>query len=380
MNAKLKNGVFVFKGLMSFIYLIFGIVLLFLKSNTIPISESMRLFFGVILSLYGLFRIVNFVLELKIKQKDITIMLSVTLLFFISCQSPTDQASKHDDILPKQVIAIDETLRPLMEAEMDVFNALEKDSLFTIIYAPDKIIRQMLLQDSAVLVVSPTHLNDEEIKFLNSKTYYPRQTKIAIDAIAVITNSSTKDSLMTIDNLKNLLITKVNTNGGKNNGLNDQSLNIVFDNKNSSIVQYMMDSVCNGMTLNTNTFALDYNNQVVEYTATHPGTIGFVGASWITDHNDSLHLSFHKKIRIIAISNSTNATVSNSYLPYQAYMMDQQYPFTRGIYVINNEPKNGSATRLAAFLASERGQRIILKCGILPAIAPTRLVSVRPNL
>jgi len=50
---------------------------------------------------------------------------------------------------------------------------------------------------------------------------------------------------------------------------------------------------------------------------------------------------------------------------------------SRDIYIINAEPRNGLVTGFSSFVASDKGQRIILKSGILPAIAPTRVVSVR---
>jgi phosphate transport system substrate-binding protein len=70
----------------------------------------------------------------------------------------------------------------------------------------------------------------------------------------------------------------------------------------------------------------------------------------------------------------------NSYKPYQAYIYQGVYPLTRDVYAVNAEPRNGLATGFTAFLASDRGQRIILKSGIIPAIAPVRIVNVRENL
>jgi phosphate transport system substrate-binding protein len=124
---------------------------------------------------------------------------------------------------------------------------------------------------------------------------------------------------------------------------------------------------------------LEYNRDVIEYTSTHPGVLGFIGASWISNSDDSLHLSFHKKIKVVSISNNSRPDQDNSYKPYQAYLVDRIYPLTRDIYIINAEPRNGLVTGFSAFVASDKGQRIILKSGVLPAIAPNRLINIRKD-
>ena len=47
------------------------------------------------------------------------------------------------------------------------------------------------------------------------------------------------------------------------------------------------------------------------------------------------------------------------------------------IYIINTEPRNGLATGFSSFVTSDKGQRIILKSGILPAVPPSRVINIR---
>jgi phosphate transport system substrate-binding protein len=82
----------------------------------------------------------------------------------------------------------------------------------------------------------------------------------------------------------------------------------------------------------------------------------------------------------MSVSDNTKPALSDYYKPYQAYMVDKIYPLTREIYLINTEPRNGLATGFSAFVASDKGQRIILKSGILPAVAPTRVVNIRKDI
>jgi len=79
----------------------------------------------------------------------------------------------------------------------------------------------------------------------------------------------------------------------------------------------------------------------------------------------------------MAVTGDATATVANSYKPFQAYLFYGYYPLTRNIYVIVNDPRGSLPSGLTSFLTSERGQRIILKSGLVPATQPVRIVHVK---
>ena len=83
------------------------------------------------------------------------------------------------------------------------------------------------------------------------------------------------------------------------------------------------------------------------------------------------------EIRVMSVSADDVATVENSYKPYQAYLYYGNYPLARPIYVLLNDPRNALPWGFASFLTSDRGQRIILKSGLVPATQPVRIVDVK---
>ena len=276
-------------------------------------------------------------------------------------------------------ISTDETFRPIIEAELDVFKAIYGYTEFNAKYVPENEAFNQLLNGDVQLIFASRPLSKVEISILNQKKIFPRQTKIATDAIALIVSPKSKDSLISVNQIKDLLTGKIDNWDQITPGSKSGKIKAVFDNEKSSIINYLVDSICGGRLVKTNVFALEFNRDVIEYTSTHPGVLGFIGASWISNTNDSLHLSFHKKIKVLSVSDNTHPDITNSYKPYQAYMVDKVYPLTRDIYIINAEPRNGLVTGFSAFVASDKGQRIILKSGVLPAIAPTRVVNVRKD-
>ena len=64
------------------------------------------------------------------------------------------------------------------------------------------------------------------------------------------------------------------------------------------------------------------------------------------------------------------------YQPYQAYMAQGKYPLLRDVVMISREARSGLASGFMAFVASDKGQRIVLKSGLVPATMPIRIIEV----
>ncbi len=155
-------------------------------------------------------------------------------------------------------------------------------------------------------------------------------------------------------------------------------IQLVFDNKNSSTVRFAVDSICKGAPLSDKDVkALKTNQQVIDYVAHTPDAIGVIGVNWLGNRSDTTNLSFRDEIRVMSVSADDVATVENSYKPYQAYLYYGNYPLARPIYVLLNDPRNALPWGFASFLTSDRGQRIILKSGLVPATQPVRIVDVK---
>ena len=302
------------------------------------------------------------------------------LIITAGCRFFKGKPDKSSTISGTTNIAVDETFRPVIEAEISLFKGIYGESEFNARYIPEGEAFKQLMDDSVQLIVASRMLKPEETAIINQRKLFPKQVKIATDAIALIVHPSCKDSLISVNQIKDILSGKITNWKQLSSSSPSLPINVLFDNEKSGIVNYLIDSVCHGNFSTGNMSALKFNLDVINYTATHPGTLGFIGASWISNKNDSLHLSFHKKIRVLAVSVSEIPDVENSYKPYQAYLLDNMYPLRRSVYMINTEPRVGLSTGFVSFVASDKGQRIILKSGIVPAIAPTRVVNVRDKM
>lgn len=274
-------------------------------------------------------------------------------------------------------IAVDESFKPIMEEELQVYRALTPEANVTPIYCSEVEAINLLLKDSVRLVIANRRLTENELVSFHARKFFPESIRMAVSGIALITNPANTDSLLTVGQFRNILTGKIT----EWKELYPQSklgkLQVVFDNPNSGLIHYAIDSICEGQKLASTLTALKSNEEVIDYVSKTPGAMGVIGANWIGNVSDSTRLSFNESVRVMAVSNSGHATVANSFKPYQAYLALRQYPLTHDVFILVNDPRNGLPTGLMTFLTKDRGQRIILKSGLVPATQPVRLVNVK---
>jgi phosphate transport system substrate-binding protein len=114
----------------------------------------------------------------------------------------------------------------------------------------------------------------------------------------------------------------------------------------------------------------------VDFVSRNPGSMGIISVNWISDKDDSLSMSFVKKINVLAVSQHLSSDGSY-YRPYQGSIYDKSYPFVREVYLVSRETFAGLGSGFIQWATSEPGQRIVLKSGLVPATMPIRLVQVK---
>lgn len=290
-----------------------------------------------------------------------------------SKEGPTDTASSGTI-----KIAADESFQPIIQEEIDVFQGLYPLAEIVPTYTTEVEAINLLLKDSVRLAITTRKLTTEEMNSFHSRKFYPREIKLATDGVALIVNQQNPDSLLSVRDFRRILTGEAKEWKEVFPSSNLKSIQVVFDNKNSSTVRFAMDSICGGKPLSTgNVSALNTNQQVIDFVAKNPQAIGVIGVNWLGNRSDTTNLSFREEIRVMAVSADNVATPANSYKPYQAYLYYGNYPLARPIYILLNDPRNGLPWGFSAFMTSDKGQRIILKSGLVPATQPVRIVQIK---
>jgi hypothetical protein len=277
-------------------------------------------------------------------------------------------------------VVCDESLAPILNEQIAVFQGLNPDAEINPVYTNEVEAYNLLLSDSIRVLITAREPSVEELDFIRGKKLTPRVQKLAIDGVALIVNPANTDTLISLYDVKKILtgdIAKWSELNNKQSSLGD--IKVVFDNPNSSTVRMMKDSLLSGRPFSENLSSLRNNPEVLEYVSKTPNALGIIGVNWISNPRDTTSLSFVEGVNVMSISLSAEATATNSYKPYPAYLALNYYPLKRDIYAVLTDLRGGLPAGFVHFLGGEKGQRIILKAGLVPATQPTRLVRLKDN-
>jgi phosphate transport system substrate-binding protein len=269
----------------------------------------------------------------------------------------------------------DEGLKPILTTSIDVFDSIYDKAKVNAEYKQESDIVKALLDDSIEVAMLTRDLTSEEVAYFKTAGFTPKTILIAYDAMALIINPANRDTVFSVGEVKDILAGKTTTWQQRKRGGPATDIVVVFDDAGAGTVRFAKDSILRGEPISQKINALNSNEDVIEYVRKNKGAIGLISANWISDTDDTGVQSFLKEIRLAEVGLEAG---KESFTPHQAYLATGQYPFKRGIWYIDASARNfGLAAGFASFLASDRGQRIIHKSGLLPATMPIRLMQVK---
>ena len=300
------------------------------------------------------------------KLKVIVIVFTVFVIFQSCEQKPAKVVQEETTQTGSATFVADESCQPIVDEVKYVFTQLNSKANINILYRPENAVLRLLLNDTVRLAILTRDLNADEIKILKGRNLAPDVHRFAVDAITLIVNKASNDTLTSVGEIKKMLNGKTKTN-----------VNIVFDNANSSLIRYLKEFSGNNDFKLNNIFALKNNKEVIKYVSDHPGAIGITGFSWLNDPDDD-YKDAVANVKIVSVKDETSKKAPNEYFkPSQTTLALKQYPLTRGLYVINCTGIRGLGTGFAYYMLNEQGQRIILRSGILPDSIPPRDINIK---
>jgi phosphate transport system substrate-binding protein len=267
-------------------------------------------------------------------------------------------------------ISVDESFRPVIEEQIKVYESSFPGAHIIASYKPEaECIRDLLFDTVNRMVIITRGLTDKEDKyFYDSLNFRPAWNAVATDAIAIIVNVASGDTLFTLERLRDQLSGKIKT---------DQK--IVFDGlSTTSTLRFVTDSVLKDRKLDTTVVkAAKTSKEVIDFISENKNAIGLVGISWIGNPEDSAQLSMLKKVKI-AYAKCSFCTDTPYVKPVQESILNKRYPLVRGLYYVLKENYQGLGTGFIDFLKHERGQ-LIFKRAYLGTVMDFRSRNIKIN-
>ena len=302
-------------------------------------------------------------------MKKIILSLSVFFFFavglFVSCKQSDSGNDKETILKGKAILLVDETIKPLIEDQIAVFES-NYNAKIVLDAKSEKEVIKAFLKDTSRIVVLSRELDTNEIKFFEQLKIKPKTTKIATDAIALISNKKDTDTLIAMKDVVAFL----------KGGSQAKIKGLVFDNPNSSTVRYMTALAGVKEVPQKGVYSFKTNEDVVKFVAENDGMIGIIGVNWLLQPTPKIK-DYLTNINVLSVQGLNK----NSYFaPTQNNLAEGTYPLARDLFIINCQGYSGLGMGFASFLAGERGQRIILKSGMLPTTMPGRKILIKSRL
>lgn len=284
------------------------------------------------------------------------------LLIFVYACNQGNTPNKEETILKGSTsIFVDETLTPIMEEQVAVFENNYEAKIKLISKSESETVNSLFNEKGAIAVLS-RNLTNEELKTFKQRKINPKVTPFAIDAVAFITNKSSKDSLIALKDVISFM-----------QGKSIPSIKgLVFDNLNSSTARYL-NSLAGIKTIpEKGVFSFKTNEEVIKHVSENDGMIGVVGVNWLSQPQPDMQ----KYVDNVSALSVKGLTGDGYFLPSQNNIAEKKYPLARDLYIINCQGYSGLGMGFASFVGGDIGQRIILKSGLLPVRIPTRKFTI----
>ena len=278
-------------------------------------------------------------------------------LLFNSCNSSTNSIGDSETLEKGTIhISADESFKPVIDSQVQVFESSYPEAKIEVHYKPEAECLKDFAVDSIRMIIATRGYTENEKNFMSdSLGLSPSKLVVAFDAIAVIVNPNSIDTLFTMSEIRDLL-----------QGRSAKKLLPVFDGINAtSTVRFVIDSVLKGETLGSNVTAAKSSEEVIDYVSKTRNAVGFIGVSWVGNKEDSTQLSYLEKVRVAQIESTKEPGVYVSPAQYNIYY--RRYPMVRDLVYVLKENNRGVGHGFAYFLSGQRGQLIFKRAYLTPA-------------
>jgi phosphate transport system substrate-binding protein len=291
----------------------------------------------------------------------ILVLMFLGFIFSLGACKESDPKKMQNVTLGTKEIYCDESLMKIISQQESVFEDAYKYSVINIQYKSEKEVLKSFIADSTDVIIISHALDSNIIKNFKKKNIFPRQYKFGKSAIAFITNLSNPKDKYTYDEILGIL-----TNS-------KSETTFAIENEGSGIALEMMNHLKTNK-LGTNVYALKSKESIIDWLDKNKSGIGLIDWSELSDSDDVPAQDLLKKVKLIAIK--TDSTNGEYVKPFQGNL-NGLYPFTRDLYFIRKFGVTDVGLGFASFICEERGQKIMLKAGLLPEYQTERWVEFK---
>lgn len=296
-----------------------------------------------------------------------------SLLLTNSCANKTSnneavQQSKNKTYKGELYVGCDAGLEPVIKQEIEVFSYSNDSVAITPVYEGEEALFNDFRSGRVSVMILPRQLEQaEKDRFKDRDTIYTREIVIAYDAVALIGSKKFDDRQLDEGTLRRYL---TGTAGGT-------SPKLVFDSKNAGMVKEVLKALGYTGEKAVNVYALDSTEQVISYVEDETNAIGFVPFAFVSDTDDDRVKKILHRVKILSLRAKDQEGKPVAVSANQSDIAEGTYPLKRTITAVTRFRYEDNLEWLFVnFMYKERGAKIFLKAGLIPAKMPVREINV----
>jgi phosphate transport system substrate-binding protein len=257
-------------------------------------------------------------------------------------------------------VDVDPGLEHVMKLQQEVFEYQHDSVKLNIQYRNESDMLSDFRTGKATMLVMTRALDSNEIQSLiKQDTIYVREIKVAHDAVALIGNKSFNDSSLDIETLKKYFDPA---------NISPDVPQMVFEDQHSSVVKFMLNKLGYKGQVSSHVYALKSTEEVIDYVKKSNNSIGFIPFNFLSNLQNEDVKKIYDSVKVISLRTVYKDGSVIRVSANQSDIATGDYPLTRNIYT---EMRLNYADNLewlfANFLFRERGGRIFLEDGLMPA-------------
>jgi phosphate transport system substrate-binding protein len=273
-----------------------------------------------------------------------------------ACKTSTNKENQDSPSEGTIQISVEESFKPFIEEELKVFALSYPKANIKISYKSEIECFKDFAADSTRMIIVTRGLDKtEQANYKNQLGYAPTFGILAYNAIAVVVNKKTNDTVFSMSDLSKYL-------GGK---VNKQ---VVMDgNHLTGIVRFLKDSLLHETSFGKNVVSANGSQEVISYIKNNTNAIGFVGMNWVGDNYDPRQVEDRKSIKMGLVECTLCIEKGYYSQPSQSNISKGHYSLSLPIYYILKENAPGLGSGFLNFMSLERGQLIFKRSFLVPA-------------
>jgi len=252
-------------------------------------------------------------------------------------------------------ISVEESFKPFIGEQLKVFKSSFPNAIINVSYKSEIECLKDFTSDSTRMIFITRGLDKrEEASFKNQLGFTPTYGILAYSAIAILVHKDAKDSLFTLNDLKDRLL-----------GTNPQTV-VMDGNHLTGVVRFLKDSLTKQAPFGKNVVSAEGSKGVIDYIKTHPEAMGFLDLSWIGDGLDPKQAEERKYVKTAMLECTLCAEKGLFAQPSQSTISKGEYSLSLPLYYILKENAPGLGSGLLNYMSSENGQKIFHRAFLVP--------------